>query len=288
MSRLNYFFVYIFSLLVGSIPFPVIYALSRGLSFLFRKIIGYRKQVIEQNLVKSFPGKTTQELKEISKKFYRNLTDVLLEGIKAFRMSDKQLLARYKILNPDLISPYLEAGSGVICVTGHYNNWEWGALEPPLQMPGKFVAFYKPIQNWRIDRFVRKNRTRFGTVLAPIRETTKTFTENRGIPVVYLMAADQNPSNREAAYWADFLGRDTAFLHGPEKHARINNYPVVFVAIRRVKRGFYELELSVIAENPSVLPEGEITRRYARSMEAMIMEDPANWLWSHKRWKLSR
>jgi KDO2-lipid IV(A) lauroyltransferase len=288
MNLLAFYFFYLFSMVVGSLPFLLLYKLSDFLSFLLRKVLKYRKDVILDNLKRSFPNLDEEEIMSISKKFYLNLSDITLEGIKAFTMSEKQVLARYRILNPEIILPFLEAGQGVICVTGHYGNWEWGALSPPLQMPYKFVAFYKPLKNLRFDRFVRKNRSRFGTYLSPIRETTKSFEDNRGHPVIYLMAADQSPSNREAAYWANFLGRDTAFLHGPEKHARINNFPVVFAAIRRVKRGFYELDLSVLAENPSLIPDGEITRGYAEKMETLIMEDPANWLWSHRRWKLTR
>lgn len=269
-------------------PFLQLYRLSDFLSIFLREVIKYRKDVILDNLKRSFPNLDEEEIMSISKKFYLNLSDITLEGIKAFTMSEKQVLARYRILNPEILYPYLETGQGIIVVTCHYGNWEWGALSPPLQMPYKFVAFYKPLKNLRFDRFVRKNRSRFGTYLSPIRETTKSFEDNRGYPVIYLMAADQSPSNREAAYWANFLGRDTAFLHGPEKHARINNLPVVFAAIRRVKRGFYELDLSVLAENPSLVADGEITRRYAEKMETLITEDPANWLWSHRRWKLTR
>jgi KDO2-lipid IV(A) lauroyltransferase len=288
MNLLNFLFFYLFSMLLGSLPFKVIYIISDFLSFILRKMVRYRKAVIMDNLSKSFPEMSREEMNHVMIRFYKNLSDVILEGIKAFTMRRRQVLARYRILNPEIINSYLAEGKGVICVTGHYGNWEWGALSPPLQMSSKFVAFYKPMKNWRLDKFVRSNRSRFGTVLSPIRETTKTFEANRGIPVVFLMAADQSPSNREAAYWADFLGRDTAFLHGPEKHARINNYPVVFAAIRRVKRGYYELKLSILADDPSQLSDGEITKRYAKYIEELIGEDPANWLWSHKRWKLTR
>jgi Kdo2-lipid IVA lauroyltransferase/acyltransferase len=288
MNLLAFYFFYLFSMMVGSLPFPLLYKLSDFLSFFLRRVIKYRKAVILDNLKSSYPDLSEDEIRKISKKFYLNLSDITLEGIKAFTMSKKQVMARYRILNPEIIFPFLESGQGVVCVTGHYGNWEWGALSPPLQVPYKFVAFYKPLNNVRFDRFVRKNRSRFGTYLSPIQETTKSFEDNRGHPVVYLMAADQSPSNREAAYWANFLGRDTAFLHGPEKHARINNYPVVFAAIRRVKRGSYELDLSILVENPSLIPDSEITRRYAEKMESLIKEDPANWLWSHRRWKLTR
>ena len=288
MNRIGFAFFYLFSKALGSLPFTVIYGISGLLAFTLRKIIGYRKEVIHKNLTNSFPELNKDSLKKIKAKFYLNLSDVILEGVKAFTMSEEQVLERYRILNPEIIQPYLQDGKGVICVTGHYGNWEWGALSPPLQIPARFVGFYKPVKNVLIDRFVRKNRSRFGTYLSPIRETTKTFEENRGKAVIYLMAADQSPSNRQAAYWAEFLGRDTAFLHGPEKHARINDYPVVFVAIKRVKRGYYEITLSVLADDPRQLAEGEITRRYAQNMEKMIREYPADWLWSHKRWKLIR
>lgn len=287
MNQISFMFLYLFFRLIGLTPFSIIYMISDILALILRKL-GYRKQVMMRNLDNSLPELTPAEKERLTVKFYLNLADVILEGIKAFTMSRKQVLKRYKILNAEILSPFLQTGQSVICVTGHYGNWEWGALAPPLQISSKFVAFYKPVKNPLLDRFVRRNRSRYGTYLSPIRETTMTFDNNRGVPVVYLMAADQSPSNREMAYWANFLGQDTAFLHGPEKHARINNYAVVFAAIRRVKRGYYELELSVLTEDPSRLPNGEITRLYAERMESLIREDPANWLWSHKRWKLTR
>jgi KDO2-lipid IV(A) lauroyltransferase len=102
------------------------------------------------------------------------------------------------------------------------------------------------------------------------------------------MAADQSPRNKEKAVWVDFLGRDTAFLHGPEKYASLYNYPVFYADIKRVKRGYYTLNLSILADDPASLNEGEITKRFAAKLESIIREDPGNWLWSHKRWKLSR
>ena len=101
------------------------------------------------------------------------------------------------------------------------------------------------------------------------------------------MAADQSPSNASKSYWVTFLGRETAFLHGPEKYARMHNYPVVYVDVKRVKRGYYTLDVVELAENPASLPEGEVTLRYAKKLEEAIRKNPGSWLWSHKRWKLS-
>jgi Kdo2-lipid IVA lauroyltransferase/acyltransferase len=279
---------YLLVLIIGILPFSLLYLLSDFVSLILRRIIRYRKKVIFNNLKNSFPDLGEEEIRKFIKAVYRNLSDVFIEGIRAFTMTRKQIRKRHLILNPEILDPYFEQGKGVIVVTGHYGNWEWGTLSPALQTKVQNIAFYKPLKNKWMDRMANRNRSRYGTILAPIRQTTSTFEAFRGQPVIYLMAADQSPSNRQAAYWANFLGRDTAFLHGPEKHARNNNYPVVFVAIRRVKRGFYELDLERIVEDPSKMRDGEITRLFAEKLEALIRENPANWLWSHKRWKLTR
>ena len=126
--------------------------------------------------------------------------------------------------------------------------------------------------------------------LFSISETTSTFKDLKDTPTIFLMAADQSPGRKyiDNAYWIDFLGRDTAFLHGPEKHARANNYVVMYIDVQRTKRGYYTVELSLIADKPSELEDGEITSRFAKKLESVINKEPSNWLWSHNRWKLKR
>ena len=58
-----------------------------------------------------------------------------------------------------------------------------------------------------------------------------------------------------------------------------------FVDIQRVKRGYYELTLEEITDDPTVLEPGEITQRYANMLEKAILKNPQNWLWTHRRWK---
>ena len=102
------------------------------------------------------------------------------------------------------------------------------------------------------------------------------------------MAADQSPSKPEKAIWVDFLNQKTAFLDGPERHARLRDIPVLFVDIQRVKRGFYTLEISVNSAHPTETAVGEITRTYAHKLEEVIRAKPENWLWSHRRWKYKK
>ena len=277
-----------FIFLIGIMPFFILYFFSDLMYVFLYRIFGYRKKVVFENLSLSFPEKEKQELNRLMGLSYKNLTDVIIEGIKGFTMTRSQIRRRHKVLNPEIIEPFYKAGKSVIGLPTHYGNWEWGALSPGLFVEGfNIVGFYKPLSNPFVDRFLRKNRSRTGTALASINKTPRIFERLKNIPTIYIMAADQSPSSQKKSYWIDFLGRNTAFLQGPEKYARKHDIPLVFVDIQRVKRGYYELTLSLLADNPTELEEGEITRRYAKKLESQINKKPENWLWSHKRWKLN-
>jgi Kdo2-lipid IVA lauroyltransferase/acyltransferase len=278
----------LFVVLIGLIPFRMLYLFSDFIRFMLHRVTGYRKKVILANLKASFPELSEKELYPIVRSVYKNLADVTVEGLKAFTMSARQIKARHFISSTEVIESFLSSGRSVIALPGHINNWEWGSLSPGLFTTYPIIAFYKPLSNTYIDRFLQRSRSKFGTTLASIYKTGLVFERNSGIPSVYIMAADQSPSNVKRSLWISFLGRDTAFLHGPEKYARMHNFPIVYVDVRRVKRGYYILDISLITDDPSQLPEGEITRRYAGKLEEVIRKSPGSWLWSHRRWKLTR
>lgn len=289
MNLILSFLLIFFVFLIGIIPFFLLYGFSDFMFVILYYVIGYRKKVIYKNLSESFPERNKSQINKLVRLSYRNLTDVIIEGIKGFSISHSQIKRRHKIVNPEIVEPYLKAGKSIIALPTHYGNWEWGALSPGLFIKGfKIVGFYKPLNNPYADRFMRKNRSRTGTHLASIYKTAATFERNKNTPTIYIMAADQSPSNQKRSYWVDFLGRDTAFLHGPENYARKYNIPLLYTKIERVRRGYYELTLSVLSDNPTELEKGEVTQRYAKALEDQINKQPENWLWSHKRWKLSR
>jgi KDO2-lipid IV(A) lauroyltransferase len=274
-----------FIILFGIIPFFLLYPFSNFIAFLMHRVFGYREKIILDNLKRSFPEQSVEETKRMLAPVYRNLTDIIIEGIKSFTMRKRQIVRRHKILNPEMFQTYVDSKQSVIAVTAHYNNWEWGSLSASLQMSHKVVGFYKPLSNPWVDRFLKWSRSRSGTTLASIKETTVTFDNFADQPTIFLMAADQNPAKADKAYWVDFLGQETAFLHGPENHARRMNLPIVYIDIIRKKRGFYTIFLTEIIKNPSEYPKGEITQIYATKVEEMIRRYPPNWLWSHRRWK---
>lgn len=289
MNYIVYWIFIFFVFLVGLIPFKLLYILSDFTRFILYRVIGYRKNVIETNLRNSFPEWSEDQYKKVIHGVYKNLTDIFIEGIKTFTLSKKQAVKRYKILNPEVVDQYYKQNKSVILVMGHYGNWEWGTLAAPLKLACKKVAIlYKPLSNPYIDKYMRKTRSRTGASMVSIYNTLKIFKEQKNVPTVFIMVADQSPGTSKIAIWTSFLGQETAFLQGPEKYAKAFDLPVVFVNTTRVKRGFYEMELSVLCENPSSLKKGELTNMFAQKLESIIRNHPEDWLWSHKRWKMKR
>jgi KDO2-lipid IV(A) lauroyltransferase len=251
-------------------------------------VLRYRKKVVTNNLRNAFPEKSDEEINRITKDFYHYLTDIFFESLKGMSLSRAQLEKRHKYINPEVVNQFLEQGRSIVGVTAHYGNWEWGAFSGATQFSGEMVAFYKPMKNRVIDRYMVKHRARFNCYLSSIGETYYTFRHYRNDIVTYFMVSDQSPSNLRRSYWFNFLNQDTAFIHGPEDYSRLYNLPVIFIEIRRIKRGYYEVHFSVLSENPDALPSGEITRLYAEKLESIIRKAPAYWLWSHRRWKRTR
>jgi len=281
-----FFFTRIFIEIFRFVPFWLVYIISDFIRFILFDIFNYRKNVILKNLINSFPGKSKEEIKEISKCFYKNFTDILLEAIKGFTMSEKELLKRYKVLNAHVLDKYYDAGQSVISLAGHFTNWEWGII---IGKTTKHLAgtIYKPLTNKYLNDYLKQKRERFGMKLISTKQTSRVFS-NITKPISVLLIADQIPSpdTFRKAIWVNFLGQDTPCIHGPEAYSKKMNMPTVFYKNHRVKRGFYTMEIIELNDNPKEAEDGVITKRYMDLLEKVIRENPANWLWSHKRWKL--
>ncbi|MFN0215286.1 MAG: lysophospholipid acyltransferase family protein [Saprospiraceae bacterium] len=271
------------------VPFSVLYVLSDAMAFLLFNIIGYRKQVIFENLKRAFPEKNEDEIKLIARATYRNLTDITLETIKSFTANYSIIEPRSVCLNPEIVNHYLDKGQSVILTGSHLGNWEYTGLTMPPQFHGATVTAYKPLSNKGMDAYLNLARSRTGMEMIAMDEVFKAIRQRAGNPTVFILLADQSPSSRKSAHWVDFFGQETASLPGADVLGRKFGLPVLYYrVVRTEQRGFYEIEFSELCTDPTAAIEMEITRAYARRLEADIREQPEQWLWSHKRWKMSK
>ena len=287
MKKLTYYLFRAFVFLFGIAPFRLVYFFSDGFFYIIYFIIRYRKKVVFDNLKNSFPGISEKEITRIAMAFYRHFCDIMIESGKAFTMDEETITRRFRFINPQILDEYFNQNRNVIVVGGHYNNWEWAGLASGSQLKHKPVGFYKPLSNIFIDQYIQRTRVRGRSVLASIKRTTESFQLYKESCAFY-MVADQSPSTIRLALWVKFLSQDTPFLHGPEKHAKLNNLPVYYADIQKIKRGYYTVELILIEAEPLTSPPGAITEKYAKILEQKIIEKPQFWLWSHRRWKHKR
>ncbi len=269
------------------IPFTLLYIFSNFLSVVFRKGIKYRLTVVQNNLRNSFPHLSLAELKLIEKKFYRNLTDVFLESLKLYTISKKSLQKRMKLVNPEVFQDLQKEGKGAILIGAHFNNWEWMALALGTYMQQDLYSVYKPIKEKSIDELMLKIRSRFGASIVPMKAFPKTVLKNKNRATVNLMLSDQSPHKSKLDYYSEFLNQDTPVYLGAEKLMNAAGLALLFVEVKRIKRGYYEMKIVSLADKDSGIM-GASTELHLSHLESLIMNEPQNWLWSHKRWKHSR
>lgn len=288
MNRLGYLFLRGLADVFRLIPFPVLYIISDIFAFVLQHVVGYRRKVMDDNLALAFPEKTAEERRRIRSKAYRNITDIILETLKGFTMSIEATICRWKVLNSEVPNKYLEKGQSIMLGGSHVNSWEWMAIAIPPALKGTMVTAFKPVKNLFLDEYYTAKRAKSGMVMVNMNETYPAMRKLKDETCCFILLSDQSPSSRKSAHWVDFFGIDTAFLPGLDFLARRFQYPAVYYEVKRVRRGYYEVMFTDICSDTSKISEGDITRAYADMLEKTIRQQPENWLWSHKRWKMNR
>lgn len=288
MIVFNALLYYLVIIPISLLPFPLLYALSDGIYVLFYYMLGYRKKVVLQNIRNSFPDKTEKENIEICKKFYRHFCDLVVESLKTFTISEKEVLKRVIFTNPEVIDKYFDQKRSVIIAGGHYNNWELFAVAVDALIKHKTVGIYKPLSNKYFDGKMRGTRSKYGLEMISTKEVKPFFDKHINVLTATIFGTDQSPSNPNNAYWMKFLNQDTGVLFGAEKFAKEYNYPVVYGRINKLKRGHYSLDFTDVTETPTETAYGEITEKITLLLEKDIEAIPQYWLWTHRRWKHKR
>lgn len=276
---------------ISYLPFPLLFGLSNFFYFLVFHIIRYRKDVVIQNLKRSFPEKNEEEIEKIARRFYRHFCDVIFETIKLVTISKREFKKRC-VMTPNALATfdrYFGKNQSIVGVMGHCGNWEWGAISHQLYFTRMITGVYHPLSNKQFDGFMLKLRGRFGGDIVPMHALYKRllYLREKNISTTIGLIADQTPPP-ESAYWTTFLNQDTPVFNGPEKLAKKFNYPVVYLAIIKKGRGRYELDTEVITDHPQDMAPGEISALHTAALEKNIRKQPHTWLWSHKRWKHKR
>lgn len=291
MKKVGYALLLCFVSLIGVLPFGVLYLLSDINAFLLYHVVRYRRKVVRENLTKAFPEKSLKEIEAIEKKNYRNLCDLFAETCKLLFMKPEQLAKHVNFVNPELVTSFYDKGRSVFTAMPHSGNWEWFGKLMHTVSKHKASAIYKRVENDVVEQLMKKIRTSYGIEHEHMIESRMAFRElvkRSDMINSILIIADQSPRGVETDYWNTFLNQETCWFTGMEKMAKKLDYAVVFVAMKRVKRGYYEVRFNMICEDAKSAADNLIMERYSQETECFVRENPDNWLWTHRRWKHKR
>ncbi len=273
---------------LARLPLSLLYILADSLFVLFFHVIRFQRQLVIDNLGGAFPAQSPRTTRRLAARSYRNSIHILFETIKCLSFSERDLARRVEIENMGLIDALLERHRTVLAAASHHCNWEWLQLACSARLGAPLAALYKPLNHADIDTLLLQIRSRYGSRLIEAKNAVPELVGFARQGGIIALVADQGPRPEEEKYWSHFLGRDTAFFPGLEKLALLLKAPVVFVHMRRIRRGHYRIRFEILTEPPYPPRQGAIMEAYIRAVEDQIVKAPQDWFWAYKRWKYKK
>jgi KDO2-lipid IV(A) lauroyltransferase len=174
----------------------------------------------------------------------------------------------------------------VIAITGHCGNWELIALASSMNLT-RLNIVARAQNNLFLNRFVERTRERYGNGViykkGALKKIIRALKRNEAVGILM----DQSVVSSEAVI-ADFLGKKDHIMKTPAIIARKTGSPVLPVFGRRVNSGHSieigeEIELDTSEDYEQAVYNDTV--RFSGYIEEYIKNNPAEWLWIHRRWK---
>ncbi|HSB94879.1 MAG TPA: lysophospholipid acyltransferase family protein [Spongiibacteraceae bacterium] len=270
--------------LLGRLPLPLLYVIASFMALAVYHIARYRRQVVADNLAAAFPELDRSALIALEKRFYRHICDLGVEMLAARTLPREEFSHRVELANPEVLIPFAERRQSVLFLTCHQGNWEWLLHSVSNHMGAPIDVIYKTLHDGAFDDFMFECRARSGKPIAfqdAGREILRRRREFRG----FAMLADQAPFKRDKRYWHDFFGRPASFYFGPQKIVEATQYPTVYVAMTKLRRGHYRAHFEVLAQPPIAKGGFAVLDSYIAALERSIRAQPETWFWSNRKWK---
>ncbi len=269
------------------LPFRVLYVISDFLYFIFYHLIHYRIKVVRGNIQASFPDKSPEEMLDIERKFYRQLTDNIVETVKLLHISDRTIDRHVEVIGGHLVEEIAAKGKPVFLFLGHFCNWEFvPAITRHFREPKTCAQIYKPLRDKAFNRIMQRVRSRFHPLNIPQDKALRTlFSLSRKGSFIVGILDDHSPNHGRSHHYMDFLNHPGTIINvGAEEIGRRVGAEYLYLDIEKLSRGHYRFTFKPLAIDRD-WPDYPVSHQYMRMLEKTIRRQPPYWLWSHKRWR---
>ena len=285
MKFVRYFFEYILIIILFCIFKLLGYRISSEFGCFLGKTFGpfFRsKKIIKDNLLKFDSSLTPEEISEISKEMWGNYGRILSEYpyISNFRKGD---LDKYiTVENLDKLEE-IKKSQPVVFVSAHFSNFELMAMA--IEKAGvNLSAIYRPLNNKMVNsimeplrkKYICKNQIKKG--INGVRESLKFF--KQGVSIAIMI--DQRVSEGEKINFFNHPAHTTTI---PAQFVKKFGCKIQPVHIERYDKINFKITFDdqiLIRENSD---ENSISLELNKWLEKKIRKNPAQWIWSHDRWK---
>ena len=178
-------------------------------------------------------------------------------------------------------------GRGVIMLTSHYGDWEMLCLASAAKGIGLNMVTEpppNPLTGRLIDRMRRATGNR---TLPPRFAVLKLFRALRAGERVGLMV-DVNGRRGRGGVWLDFFGLPVFNGSAAAELALRTGAAIVFGAGHPLPGGRIRITMRHVEFAPAGNREVDVkalSQKFVDCCRDLILEDPAPWLWTYKRWK---
>lgn len=251
------------------------------------KPIGIRRGVVERQIAAAFPDLPSDQVRDLSASSYESLGRTSIETAIMPGTSREQVLDRVQRVDGwEHVERGLAAGKGIILVTGHLGNWEFGgAYFAARGVPIDVVA--RGMANPIFEAYVGRTRRKIGMEVIhdkdAVRRTPRSLRDNRCVAFV-----SDHDALGLASTFVPFFGRPAKTPRGPAVFALRFDVPVLFVAIVREAGGKYAVLIDPVPVHPTGDREADvdaIVLAYTQMLEAYVRRYPAQYFWQHRRWR---
>ena len=241
------------------------------------------KKVISRNLDIAFPRNDEKKKKLIEKKMWEYYGKIFAEYMFLSNFRYHKLKDNVFLKGQEKLEKIKLEKKPVIFISGHFDNFELLAMQ--IELSGiELAAIYRPLNNIFLNpimenlrnKYICKKQIKKG--IAGTKELVKNFKSGSSIALM----VDQRVSQ---GILSEFFGKKAYTTTIPAQFVKKYNCKIVPIHIDRDEKDFFTIEVLNPLEFPKNYSIETITQELNKVLENMILKNPAQWIWTHNRWK---
>ncbi len=273
------------------VPFRYLDGVASFLVTILSPIAGRAYERIRNNVIHVYPEMNDAEIRQFSRRVLQNVVRVSLEVMVARKFRSKKFILKHvKIASPELETMFHNKNKGIVCVQGHFGNWEIPVAyynHMGVKISYSMQRLSNPYVNW----LVAKRRSHYGATAIYSSDITGLIRSlNAKNKNLLGLVADQDAGHQ--GVFVDFMGRKASAHAGPAVMAYMAQTEMTVLTCRFIGKGQYMIEVEKITDdvNRKDFASKEdaivkLTQAWCTVLEKKIREYPEQYFWVHRRWK---